>query len=118
MVFFAKSKEYAFADDKEIISFERKIFSKATMDDIFEDNSILVVLDKNVGGINRKIDYTLFNSFEYIDIIDLTHMEGNLENEFLDRENFHQILKVNFSYHSKRFVLNAIKKIEEIPGIR
>jgi uncharacterized protein (DUF2249 family) len=51
---------------------EEKIFSKAALEDNFAGDSVLVVMDKKTGGINKTHKKNFFGSFEMEYIKDLT----------------------------------------------
>lgn len=42
-----------FAAEVEMSKFETKIYSNATLEDEFDDSSVIVIMDKNIGGINK-----------------------------------------------------------------
>ena len=59
----------AFETDFEIgtveqIAIEEKIYCHATIDQDFDDSSVLVVMDKRTGGINKRHNQNFFGSFE------------------------------------------------------
>lgn len=93
---------------------EKKAFCDATLEDEFESNSVLVVLNKNVGGINKRINENIFKNINYTTIKDLTHIDNpSQENEYVNLKEFNQILKIELKTKSKQNVLNVIKKLEQ-----
>ncbi len=44
------------AESDELVksSFEAKIYSDATLEDDFDDSSVLVIMDRSTGGINKQ----------------------------------------------------------------
>jgi len=98
------------------IQWEEKVYCEVSIDDPFEDNSVLVVMDKNVGGINKWHDKSFFGDIEIEYIKDLTSVNPN--SEYLNKEQFHQILLLRLPVHSKENVINAIRHLEKIDGIQ
>ena len=68
--------------------FEEKIYSTATVEDDFNASSVLVVIDKNVGGINKKHGESFFGNFPKVSITDLTTITTDIEEALIDVENF------------------------------
>jgi len=97
------------------IQYEEKIYWEGSVDDPFEDNSVLVVMDKNVGGINKRHEKSFFGDIEIEYIEDLTSVNPN--SEYLNKEQFHQILLLRLPVHSKENVVNVIRHLEKIDGI-
>ena len=50
------------------------IYSQATIDDDFSDNSVLVVMDKMIGGINKAHSISYFECSSIKNIVDLTYI--------------------------------------------
>lgn len=100
------------AEAEQLNTSELKIFSNATINDNFDDKSVIVVLTEEAGGMNKTIDYSLFNSIAYSSIKDLTKID-NISSNYLDSSNFNQILKITLTTESKQNVLNVIKELEE-----
>lgn len=66
---------------------ETKVYCHATIDQDFDDESVLVVLDKQTGGINKQFDHNFFGNLEIAAIEDLTYISGDINNcKYLDRE--------------------------------
>ena len=102
---------------------DEKIYANATIDEDFEDNSVLVILDNSVGGMNKKHEKSFFGTFEIEKINDLTAMvesDNNLEKgeaSLINEEAFRQIIQLELPVHSKQNVLDVIEKLEKIEGI-
>lgn len=60
----------------ELTMMEEKVYANATIDQDFADDSVLVVLDKSVGGINRTVDTSLFSSVDIKSVKDLSAMSN------------------------------------------
>lgn len=87
---------------------------KSENDYNFSDNSIIVTMSKDFGGINKKQSKNFFKGVTVSKIVDLTYVE-DLSN--YHPENFKQILKLEFDCHDKDYVMRAIKKINRIHGV-
>ena len=112
------TNDSVYAAESEAQKHEAKIYSNTTIEDDFDDSCVLVVMDKYTGGINKKHADDFFGSFSKKSIKDLTHITGDVEkNDLLDKENFHQILKIELKEKSKENAIKAIKQLEKIDGI-
>jgi hypothetical protein len=98
------------------IQWEEKIIWEGSIDQPFADDCVLVVMDKNVGGVNKRHDISFFGDIEIESIVDLTSVNPN--SELINWELFHQILKLNLPVHSKENVINVIRHLEKIDGIQ
>lgn len=86
---------FARAESSQAQSLENKIFSNVSIEDDFDENSILVVLDESTSKINKKHKKSDFQTINIESIKDLTSIENNSENnEYLNQESFRQILKL------------------------
>lgn len=91
---------------------------EVSLDDDFEDDSVLVVLDERLGGINKLHSLNIFENSNFKSIIDLTKINGAVdEKKYLNRNKFSQILKIQLRNKSKQNVLSAIKILKKIPGV-
>lgn len=107
------------------VEFEPKIFADVTIDEDFCGRFILVVMDKNVGGLNKRHDARFFGNFPIKDIVDLTaHSEAQIieRNEAIRmnqrrEETFRQILQIELPFDCKQNVLEVIARLENIDGI-
>lgn len=97
---------------------EEKIYSNAIIEDDFDSSSVLVVLDKKTGDINKTHKKSFFGSFEMEYIKDLTEITGDIDSkEYLNKELFRQILLIKLPTNSKSNVLDVIKKLEKVEGV-
>lgn len=104
--------------DSELLLREEKIYSHSSVEEDFEDDSLIVVMDKYISGYNKNQNM-IFDSIAGIENIeDLTYITGHLdEKEYLNRESFRQILKISLQEESKQNVLNTIDNIEKLDGV-
>lgn len=104
--------------DSELLLREEKIYSHTSVQEDFEDDSLIVVMDKYISGYNKNQNM-IFDSIAGIENIeDLTYITGHLdEKEYLNRESFRQILKISLQEESKQNVLNTIDKIQKLDGV-
>ena len=51
---------FAMSDEGFITEPEAKVYSDATIDQNFDGSSVLVIMDKNTGGINKKLSNSIF----------------------------------------------------------
>ncbi len=111
----------AYTKESSIDKYNRevKVYSYATEDQDFDDHTILVVIDKNVGAVNKKFDVSFFGSEEEIESIkDLTEMPEETEDLYLNEESFRQILLITLKKHDKKNVLKIINRFEKVDGIK
>lgn len=104
--------------DSELLLREEKIYSHSSVEEDFEEDSLMVVMDKYISGYNKNKNM-IFESIAGIENIeDLTYITGHLdEKEYLNRESFRQILKISLQEESKQNVLNTIDKIKKLDGV-
>lgn len=57
-----------------------KILSQVSLDEEFDDSSVLVVMDKRTGGINKNHEDSFFGNFSKKAVYDLTYMYGGVKN--------------------------------------
>lgn len=113
--------------------FENTTINNVTLDDDFDDGSVIVVLDKNVSqfnGISNSIKDSLYE-IGAKDIKDLTALPNTYLNskgeisfekapnlaEYYSENHFNQILKIELCIKEKQNVLNFINKTINIEGI-
>ncbi len=125
------------ATSAEISLKDEKIYSNATIDQKFVDNHILVVMDRNVSAINKAHDFSSARSVSISKVTDLTKIElpellteesslvfstDKLDEEptlpLVNMDQFRQIFLLELPTHSKQNVLDTIKKLETVDGIR
>jgi len=99
-------------------AYEQKIYFTGSIDDDFDGSSVLVVLDKNTGGVNKKHEKSFFKGIEIESIIDLTALAGDINEIGIDWEIWRQILLLKLPIDSKENVINVIRQLEKIDGIK
>ena len=124
---------------------DTKILCTATIDQDFDDSSVLVIMDNITGGINKQYELSYFGDIGATSVTDLTILSndilvasGLVSNDDASRkasdntavstnkvpwfeineETFRQILKIELNTHSKQNVLEVIRKLERIEGIK
>ncbi|MDR2590949.1 MAG: S8 family serine peptidase [Oscillospiraceae bacterium] len=96
--------------------FEPKRFSNATIDDDFCDSSVLVVIDRKIGELNKIHEPEIFGDFPIVEINDLTWSQsGNTDR---DVTYFRQILEIVLPTDCKENVLEVIAELEKVDGVR
>jgi subtilisin family serine protease len=93
-----------------------KVYSRATMDDDFDGQSVIVVLDRNISGINKRHDAGFFGEIGIAEIEDLTVVTD--EKTVVDEKNWEQVVLLTLSKDSKENVLRVISQLERIDGIK
>ncbi len=119
---------------------DEKIYANATLREDFADDTVIVVLDKNTGGINKAISESLFGNIEMSAVKDLTVVKvpenlieiasvvdkingetdminSNHLTQKINIESFRQIIKITLPKKSKSNVLEVIKQLEKIEGV-
>jgi len=96
---------------------EAKIYCNATIEDDFDGSTVLVVMDKHAGGINKKHEDGFFGNFEKVYVKDITAIEGDVKNTLIVEDRFRQILEIKLPFDSKENVLSVIRELEQIEGI-
>ena len=97
--------------------YEPKLYSDIGINDQFADDSVIIVLDKNISAVNKNQD-EFFEQFDFSSIEDLTYMNNNVkELKYLNMDSFHQIFKATLKENSKTKVLAMINYLENIDGI-
>ncbi|MBO5046046.1 MAG: S8 family serine peptidase [Clostridia bacterium] len=82
----------------------------------FEDNSVIVTMEQGVGDVNKNFSKEYFKGVEVISVEDLTRISNEYVKN-IDKEKFHQILKLELEHHDKEYVLETVEKISEMDGI-
>ena len=101
----------------ESIEYEEKIYWTGSIDEDFDGSTVLIVMDKNVGGVNKVHKKSFFRGVEIEEIHDLTIITGDIHSALINWEHWHQILSLKLPGDSKKNVVNAIRKLEKIKGI-
>lgn len=89
----------------------------ATIDDNFDEGSVLVLMEKSESEVNKNHSQKFADIDNIEKITDLTYVKSGCSTEYLDLSNFHQILKIDLLVSSKQNVLEMIEEIEKIPGV-
>jgi len=97
--------------------YEEKVYCNATIEDSFDGSSVLVVMDKAVGGINKVHEKEFFGDFPIEEIIDLTYITVDTSDALINEEAFRQILQIKLPEDSKENVLWVIHQLEQVEGI-
>jgi len=109
--------EQGYQRNATIVSEEIKTYTP-TIEDNFDGSSVLVVMDKKTGGINKAHKKSFFGFFEVEYIKDLTEITGDINTkEYLNKELFKQILLIKLPTNSKNNVLNVIRQLEKVEGV-
>lgn len=119
LIFTVNNGISAFAAESDVaVAVEAKIYSRATIDEDFDDSSVLVVMDKRFGGINKRYNENFFGEFPKEAIYDLTYIKGDVASiRNIDKDNFNQIIQIKLAEKSKENVLRVIRQIEKIDGV-
>ncbi|MCL2763167.1 MAG: hypothetical protein FWD36_08200 [Treponema sp.] len=102
----------------EGIQFERKIYNSSTIDDDFDGSRVIVIMDKNTGGPNKRHEKSFFGGIEIEAIKDLTELAGDIHAMGINWDIWRQILCLQLPGNSKENVLNVIHQLERIDGIK
>ncbi len=101
---------------------EEKEYCTATLEDDFEEGVVLVTLKKSATEINRIIPPSFFEPYlddsEIVSVKDLTRIDNDAAMEWIDKDNYHQILKIQIHAKGKAAVLAAVKKLEQHPAVK
>ena len=100
------------------IQYEEKVYCNATIDQDFDGSSVLVVMDKNIGGPNKKHEMSFFGGIEIEEIVDLSEFTGDIVGMGINWDIWRQILQIKLPINSKENILYVINVLEGIDGIR
>lgn len=92
-----------------------KIYSNVDITDDFDDASVIVIIDKNVKGLNNNHVESLLHNIQYDKIENLTYENDN-QKENLSNED--QIFKIGLLKNSKENVIETIKQLEIMDGVK
>ena len=67
---------------------EQSFESRATIDDDFCGNSVLVIMNHQVGRLNKVHEFSYFSGIDIVSITDLIEISGDLRNARLNKKNF------------------------------
>lgn len=84
----------------------------------FDDDRILVVMDKETSEINKEYSLKYFNYWNIESIKDLSHIDEGNDLKLVDVDNFQQILCLTLKKKSKKKVIEAIQKIILVKGVQ
>jgi len=96
---------------------EKKIYWTGTIDDDFDGNHVLLVMDKNVGGVNKVHEKSFFGGIEIESIEDLSKLTGDINDKGINWEIWRQLLCLTLPGDSKENIVRAIRQLEKIDGI-
>ena len=103
------------SDTGEIV-WEAKIYCNITIEDNFVPGEVIVVLDKAISEVNKVHSKDFFTGVDILNIVDLTHFSN--PDVIVDKENFNQVLLLTLSEQTKEAVIDAIRIIEKIVGVK
>ncbi|MCL2013584.1 MAG: S8 family serine peptidase [Oscillospiraceae bacterium] len=95
---------------------DEKIYCYATLKDDFADDAVIVVINRANSEINKEYTIEDFKEINPAGVRDLTYIKKEIDIkdiEYLDFENFRQILLIELRNKGKEEVLSAIKKLEK-----
>jgi len=97
---------------------DAKIYANVSIEDDFDDSTLVVILDNFTSGVNKEHEEGFFGSFEKEYVQDLTIITENFEK--IDEKLFRQIFGIKLPKENagKEQVLSAIRELERIEGIR
>lgn len=106
------------ATPSDLYNDDEKIYTNVSIDEEFDDDSVLVVMKKSISEVNKEYDMKFFGDFPRESIVDLTYIPGGVtENTNINLDKFTQILQIELPIHSKQNVLGVIRQLEEIDEI-
>lgn len=126
------SSVYAMESLTRLLSVE-KSYSRTTIDDDFDGNTAIVVLDRTVSGVNKRHDPSFFGEEGIVSIEDLTAVTDR--STAIDERNWEQVLLITFASNRtldavqdratadvaqarKADVLSKMSRMELINGIK
>lgn len=104
----------SYTSDKNLSSFETIAHNRANIDEDFEDDNVIVILNSKISEINKIHNAKYFDGIEIESIVDLTKREYNFKNKNND---FHQILQIYLKEKGKENVLKAISYLEQLDDV-
>ncbi len=118
LVFFNTSIVLNATTESDLNKSNEKIYVNVSMDENFDDASVLVVMNKSISEVNKEYSMDFFGDFPKESIVDLTYIPGGVtENTNIDLGEFTQILQIKLPIHSKQNVLDVIKQLEDMNEI-
>lgn len=117
LVIIVLSSIFLLAIVSSIVLMSREVYAQseeaAISERNFADDSVLVVLDEEISGVNKEHDKAFFDGVEIAAIKDLTKRT----NAKAETEGFQQILQLYLEEPSKENVLLAVEKLQAIDGV-
>lgn len=98
------------------IEWEEKVYWKGDINENFVPGEVIVVLDKAISELNKVHSKEFFVGVEIEEINDLTYRSDSIPHDV--GNDFHQILSLTLFEKTKEAVVNAIKIIELITGVK
>ena len=99
--------------------YESKQYWCGDINDEFAEDSVIVVLDKNISGYNKKHTKDFWGGISQEHIEELTKMSEDVEDlKYLNKESFRQIFKITIKNKNKREVIKTIRQLEKLKGIK
>ncbi|MBR2968099.1 MAG: leucine-rich repeat protein [Clostridia bacterium] len=92
------------------------MYSNVTIEDDFDGSSVLVLLDKSISGINKVHSKDFFGDIEIESIEDISVVPSE-DNKSAMAE-FNQILLLKLPQENKAIVIETIRRLEQINGIK
>ena len=96
------------------IEWEEKVYCNATVEDDFVPGHVLILLDKAISEPNKVHSKNFFAGVEIEEIIDLSCRDYHVDS----KEEFRQMLLLILVDKTKEAVIEAIKTLEQIEGIK
>ena len=93
--------------------YQEKIYCDVNIEESFDDDSVIVIMDKSLSEVNKVHSVEFFGSHLIKEVKDLTFRNSNFSTE-----NFKQILKLTLHKKDKQNVIDVIKILEKKEGIK
>ena len=97
----------------ELSKYEEKVLCNVTLEDEFKTDEILVQIDKSLSAPNKSFEADFFFVEGITEIKDLSPTPNDYT-----LESYRNIFVLKFNNSSKQTIIDNIKTIEKIPGIR
>ena len=118
LIFFNVSISLKAASNSELNYGSEKIYTDVSINEEFDDDSVLVVMKKEISEVNKEYSMDFFGDFPKESIVDLTYIpSGVTEDTNINIEGFTQILQIKLPIHSKQNVLDVIQILQNIDEI-
>ncbi|MBE5730713.1 MAG: hypothetical protein E7350_02020 [Clostridiales bacterium] len=110
-------KVNVFALQSNVKIYEDKIYSDVSIEDNFDGSSVMVVLDKSISEINKVHSKEFFEGVNIQGIEDLSRIDVSAAS-IVNENNFRQTLLLKLPQDDKEIVIQSIKTLEQIDGIK